>query len=395
MFKLNMQHLKKNQSSINIKKEENKNSGNENQRKGFFEIFRKKDTETGSIEYYRKQVLKKEKKRATVQERRHKLRDYIEKAGLGINPDFLSKIIFNLCIGINLLLSAFLIYHFSTTFGITWQTILAWIFSLWVLVFIILLFVLWAFFYFFVDLRVFKRNLDLEDVLPDYLQLTSSNIKAGMTVDRALWYAVRPRFGVLAKEIEIVAKDTMKGEDLKAALQKFANKYDSMLLKRSVSLLIEGLEAGGEIGELLNKIASNIQENKLMRKEMAANITTYVIFITFATVAAAPLLFALAGTLIKVISSLGSTVGKVANAAASSGLGFSFAGTSINYADFRIFAVVSLVITSFFSATIIAIIKKGDAKSGFKYIPIFILITLTLFFIGDFFFNQLIGVFFK
>jgi len=30
--------------------------------------------------------------------------------------------------------------------------------------------------------------------------------------------------------------------------------------------LINGLEAGGETGELLNKIAVNIQENKIMQK---------------------------------------------------------------------------------------------------------------------------------
>ena len=69
-----------------------------------------------------------------------------------------------------------------------------------------------------------------------------------MTIDKALWYAVRPKFGVLANEIETVAKETMKGEDLKIALQKFADKYDSILLKRSISLLSEGIDAGGEIG---------------------------------------------------------------------------------------------------------------------------------------------------
>ena len=123
-----------------------------------------------------------------------------------------------------------MIYHFSTTFGITWATILLSIITLWILVFIVLLFLLWVLFYIIIDLKIFKRKVDIEDVLADYLQLTASNIRAGMTIDRALWYAVRPRFGVLANEIETVAKETMRGEDLKTALQKFADKYDSILL---------------------------------------------------------------------------------------------------------------------------------------------------------------------
>ena len=355
---------------------------------------KKVEKEESIIEYYKKQVKKQEKKRISSQERKHKLRFYLEKSGLGLNLEYLSKAIFNLCVLINLVISAFLIYHFSVTLGITWTTILLSIASLWVLVFIVLLFVLWVLFYIVVDLKIFKRKIDIEDVLPDYLQLTASNIKAGMTVDRALWYAVRPRFGVLANEIETVAKETMRGEDLKAALQKFADKYDSVLLKRSISLLIEGIEAGGEIGDLLNKIALNIQETKLMRREMAANVTTYVIFISFATVAAAPVLFALSGILIKVITNLGSSLGDVGTASSSAGFAISFSGTGINYNDFKIFAVISLIITSFFSSVIIATIKMGSAKLGFKYIPVFIVVTVTLFFIAENILGKMIGLFF-
>ena len=355
-------------------------------------FFKKKgiEGEKRGIEYYKKEIKKQEKKRVRVLERRHKLKFYLERAGLGITPESLSKKLFNATVLINLGISAFLIYHFSVTFGITWTTILFSIVTLWILVFIILIFILWVFFYIFVDLKIFKRKVTIEDVLPDFLQLTASNIKAGMTIDRALWYAVRPRFGVLAKEIETVAKETMRGEELKIALQKFADKYDSVLLKRSLSLLIEGLEAGGEIGNLLNKIAIHIQENKIMRKEMAANVTTYVIFISVASIAAAPVLFALSGVLIQVISSLGSTLGGASSAATAS-FGISFGGTGIKLNDFRIFAVVSLITTSFFSAMIVATIKSGNAKLGLRNIPMFMVITVALFFIADKVLGKLVG----
>ncbi|MBI2523503.1 type II secretion system F family protein [Candidatus Woesearchaeota archaeon] len=360
-----------------------------------FSLFRKKETikEEGTIEHYKKQVKTQQRRRETIQERRHKLLNYIERAGLGVPKQTLSKTIFNICVLINLAISIFLIYHFSVTLGITWTTILLSIATLWMLVFAVILFALWVIFYIAVDLKIFKRKVDIEEVLPDYLQLTASNIKAGMTIDRALWYAVRPRFGVLAKEIEIVAKETMRGEDLKTALRKFADKYDSVLLKRSISLLIEGIEAGGEIGDLLNKIAVNVQENKLMRKEMSANITTYIIFITFSTIVAAPVLFALAGTLIQVISNLGSTLNDAGFSAATSGFSIGFSGSGIDYNDFRIFAIVSLIITSFFSAIIISTIKSGNAKSGFRFIPIFIVVTVTLFLIANKVLGKLMGVF--
>jgi len=334
------------------------------------------------FEYLKRKEKNQQEKKALIQERKQQLRFYLEKAGMDIDPSELSKKIFNINVFINLTISAALIYHFFTTSGITWTTIFVSLASLWVLVFFVLLYVLWALFYLAVDLKIYRRRLDLEDVLPDYLLLTASNIKAGMTIDRALWYAVRPKFGVLAKEIEIVAKETMRGEDLKTALQKFADKYDSILLKRTISLLIEGTEAGGEIGGMLNKIAINIQENKIMKKEMAANVTTYVIFIAFATVLAAPVLFALSGVLIKVITNIGGLVGSTSGAA-DAGLSITFSGSGIRFIDFKIFAIVSLIITSFFSSMIIATIKKGNVKAGFRYIPIFVVSTVILFLIVD------------
>jgi pilus assembly protein TadC len=387
LFKRKIGNEKKSELPLNNQEEENKKP------KFLLRIFKRKKVE-GRIEHFKKKAKKREKILAEAHERRHKLKFYLERAGLGFNPESLPRKFFNVCVFVNLGISAFLIYHFSVTFGITWATILMSIVTLWILIFVVMLFLMWVLFYIAVDLKIFKRKVDIEDVLPDFLQLTASNIKAGMTIDRALWYAVRPRFGVLAREIETVAKETMKGDDLRDALQKFADKYDSVLLKRSISLLIEGIDAGGEIGELLNKIAINIQENKIMRREMAANVTTYVIFISFATVAAAPVLSALAGLLIRVISNLGTSLGGVSSAAASTGFGISFSGSGIEYSDFRIFVIISLMITSFFSSIIIATIQKGSAKYGFKYIPIFMITTISLFLIADRLLGGLLGVFF-
>jgi len=249
-------------------------------------------------------------------------------------------------------------------------------------------------FYIAVDLKIFRRKVDIEEVLPDFLQLTASNINAGMTIDKALWYAVRPRFGVLAKEIEVVAKETMGGVDLKVALERFASRYDSLILKRAISMINEGVEAGGKIGDLLNRVAANIQEQKSLMKEMSANVTTYVIFITFATVAAAPLLFALSGVLIEVVQNLGSALGGTTNVASSVGIALSFSGTGVSQTDFRIFATVSLVITSFFSAMMVSTIKKGNVKSGIRYIPVFIAISLALYFISQKMAGKLLGLFF-
>lgn len=360
-------------------------------------IFRKKagaEQPEKRIDFFKKKYEKERKKKATSQERKQRIKEYIERAGIEIDTRRLFKIFFNIAIVVNLLISGYLIYYFSVTYGITWSTVVASIVVLWVFVFVLLIFALWIIFYIAVDLKIFRRKIDIEEVLPDFLQLTASNINAGMTIDRALWFAVRPRFGVLAKEIESIAKETMGGVDLKTALDKFASRYDSPVLKRSINMINEGIEAGGEIGELLNRIAINIQEQKAMLKEMSANVTTYVIFITFATVVAAPGLFALSGVLIEVVQNLGSVLGGTTNAASSAGIALSFSGTGVSQSDFRTFAVVSLIITSLFSAMMISTIKRGNIKSGVKYIPIFIAVSLAIYIIAQSVAGKLLGLFF-
>lgn len=322
---------------------------------------------------------KKEKEKKRLQRKRHKLSYFLTKAGIFVDARKVSKRVFNIAIALNIMISAYLIYYFSTNMGYQLTYIILIIVGLWIFAFAVILFVLWMLLYVILDFKMMKRRLELEAVLPDFLQLTAANIKAGMPVDQALWYAVRPRFGILANEIELVAKETMSGEELDDALRKFSEKYDSTTLRRAISLIIEGIRAGGEIAELVMKISSDIQETKIMKKEMAASVTTYVIFIGFATVLASPFLFGLAGQLISIVKDLAGSMDM--SSVAGSQLGISITGGGLKLQDFKIFSVVMLTVTSFFSAAIISTIQKGNIKEGIKFIPIFIITTLALYFI--------------
>ena len=335
-----------------------------------------------------RKLQKQRKKKLMIEHRRNRLRYYSQKAGFVLEFHKISKIIFNLCVFLNLIISFYLIYRFSTDlkYGVLYVSFV--MFFVWVVLFVTLLLMLWLMFYLIIDLRIFKRRVGVEEVLADFLQLTSANIRAGMPIDRALWYAVRPQFGVLASEIEMVAKETMGGEDLEEALERFAGKYDSIMLKRSINLLVEGIAAGGEIGGLLNKIAIDIQESKIMKKELSANVTTYVIFISFATIVAAPLLFALSSHLLFIVSNLMLKL-DVPSGITSFAINLSGAGMSIK--DFRIFAITCLIITSYFSSVIVATIKKGEIKAGIKYIPMFIISTVGLFLIFSVVIGKLFG----
>lgn len=303
----------------------------------------------------------------------------LEKAGISSTVDNVSERLFKVAVIFNTFISLFLIYFYAAKgYGLTY--ILVTVVFVWTLLFAVLFLFLWLIFYLFIDVKIYQRKIGIESVFPDFLQLTSANIRAGMPIDQALWHAIRPNFGVLAKEMEDVAKQTMSGTDLEKALQNFGEKYESLLIKRSISLLIEGLNAGGEIGELLDRIATNIQESRMMQKEMAASVTTYAIFISVAAIAAAPFLLALSSQLLVIIQNIISTIDIPSTG---SQFAISFSEVSVKSSDFKIFAVLTLTITSILSSSIVSVIRKGTVKAGVKYIFMFVFTSVLLFFILD------------
>lgn len=245
------------------------------------------------------------------------------------------------------------------------------------------IFIVFAFFFYgYVTYKKVKRRNEIENVLADYLELVAANIGAGMTIDQALWYAIRDNFGVLAEEMETVAKKIMAGADIDKALYEFTERYDSEILKKSFILLVESMESGGEVATLTNKIAWSVKENQIMKKEIAGNVTMYTIFIGFAALIAAPLLYSLSHRIIIVMSEL---TGKIdlssAVSSVSTKLPIQTIGQGITATDFKIFAFIMLFITSLFSGMIISVVKKGSIKEGLKNIPIYAIVSMLLFLI--------------
>ncbi|RME31243.1 hypothetical protein D6789_03365, partial [Candidatus Woesearchaeota archaeon] len=156
-------------------------------------------------------------KRRSVLHARRQLEAFLMKAGLEVTPKQVYKGIFFATL-ITVGLFTALTYIYGAIQGASPKNLLIFYSALWLVAFwAVYLFFLMAV-YVYLDLRMYRRTQQLEEVLPDFLQLASANISAGMPVDRALWLAVRPNFGVLAKEIEEVARATLAGEELEQSL---------------------------------------------------------------------------------------------------------------------------------------------------------------------------------
>ncbi|MFH0737290.1 MAG: type II secretion system F family protein [Candidatus Micrarchaeota archaeon] len=216
-----------------------------------------------------------------------------------------------------------------------------------------------------------RRN-KLEATLPDFLTLVASNIKAGMSLDQAMWYSAKPEFGPLTTEVRSIIKSSFSGESLESTLDKLGSRFDSKVFKRTILLLKQATATGGELTNVLERTSDDVRGSIIMKKEIAASLVLYEIFVLFAAVVGAPFLFAVASKLIGVFEKLGPQVGDISTGSGSS-IGLlstvKSIGPAISSSDFFWFSIPTIFVTAMISSFIVSIIKTGSKSQGMKYFP--------------------------
>ncbi|MEK6934664.1 MAG: type II secretion system F family protein [Nanoarchaeota archaeon] len=270
---------------------------------------------------------------------------------------------------------------FSLLLSLALSFIIAFLFKFNLLItFIIILIIIQLAFYFGLSLKADANAKFVETVLPDALQLMTSNLRAGLTTDRALILSARPEFGPLSYEINEAGKKITLGKDLGTALEEMAGHFKSTIFKKTIILIVSGLKSGGELTELLDQTSINLRREKLLEEKIKTNVLMYVIFIFIAIGFGAPILFGLSSFLVEIMQTNLAQI----NVPETTSLPLSFSQVVIQPSFILTFVIVSLITTSILGSLVLGLIGKGSEKAGLRYIPILSSLTLTVFFITRF-----------
>ena len=247
-------------------------------------------------------------------------------------------------------------------------------------------------FYIMIQMSIDSKAKFVERVLPDALQLMSSNIRAGLTTDKALLMAARPEFGPLSEEIKRIGRETMTGRSLASALLKTTERIRSDSLEKTMDLIVSSLRSGGKLADLLDQISDDLRDQQMMQSEIAASVLMYVIFIFIAVGMGAPLLFAMSSFLVKLlIGNMQAISEGMPEDMEMAGAPISMTDISLDPAFIGMYAIISLCTSSFFGALIIGLILHGSAKSGIKFIFILLGLSIGLFFLGGYILDLTLG----
>ncbi|HLC78575.1 MAG TPA: type II secretion system F family protein [Candidatus Nanoarchaeia archaeon] len=217
----------------------------------------------------------------------------------------------------------------------------------------------------------------MEDIFPDVISLMASNLRSGITIDRAFLLAARPEFDPLDQEILKTGKEISTGQDIVLSLKKMAERISSEKISKVINLIISGLKAGGNISELLDQTSRNMKEKDIIEKKTRSTILMYVIFIFFAVGVGAPILFGLSTVLVEIVLNMTSKLPDLSGYQSNLPFSFTKIGISVNFVIY--FSLLFITVTDFISCFVIGLVNKGEGKAGLKLFLPLLVMSLSLF----------------
>jgi flagellar protein FlaJ len=123
----------------------------------------------------------------------------------------------------------------------------------------------------------------LEERLADFLRDLAEASRSGQTLHEAIITASGGEYGELLPEIKKMARQISWGVSATEALNKFADRVRTPLVKRAVTLINEASAAGGDVSRVLEAAANDTKEIQMLQRERKIQMSLYVavIFVSF------------------------------------------------------------------------------------------------------------------
>jgi archaeal flagellar protein FlaJ len=227
------------------------------------------------------------------------------------------------------------------------------------------------------QLKAAARVKKIEAVFPDFLQLMSSNLHAGITIDRAMLLSAREEFAPLDKEILKAGRDIATGKEIRTALLDMSKRIKSPKISKTIKLILSGISAGGNVATLLEETSTSMKNSDFMEKKATSNVLMYIIFIFLAVSIGSPGLFGLSNLLVDVLTTILSGLPEIEN----SNMPITLSAINISTTFIFYFSIVFIIALDVMASLVLGLVSKGKEKEGLKYFPALLGISLSIFFI--------------
>jgi tight adherence protein C len=124
-----------------------------------------------------------------------------------------------------------------------------------------------------------RRKLETRRALPDFLDLLGTTTEAGIALNQAIAFAAEGLKGTLGDELRSALEDVRLGRSRAEALTAMAQRLREPELTTVVTALIQSERVGASIGGVIDELAVDSRDRRMMRaEEVAAQLGNKLIF---------------------------------------------------------------------------------------------------------------------
>lgn len=269
------------------------------------------------------------------------------------NLKFKNEYLIGICIGIIILIFDFYLFvDFNT------GKILRWFWS----GLVIAINVGWA--QFWVDfMKENTRQQDIELKFLEFIRNLVENVRSGVSIPRSIIQVSNEDYGALTPHIKKLTNQIQWGIPIHQAFTTFANDTGNKVIKRSMSIVIEAEESGGDIDDVLESVSESVVAVKKMKEERRASAYTqivqgYIIFAVFIGIMLVlvlwlfPKLMEMSGSMQTGLSGMGGMGGMIGK------------GENISQQELGKLFLVLILVQGFFAGIMIGKFSEGTLKQG-------------------------------
>ena len=123
------------------------------------------------------------------------------------------------------------------------------------------------------------RKLAVQRALPDFLDMVSTTVQAGLSVNAALTYAVHAVPGPLGDEVKEALSQMRLGRSRIDALKAMTQRVNQPQLTTTVTAITQAERLGSNLSGVLDELAEDVRNHRIMLvEEMAAKLPIKMIF---------------------------------------------------------------------------------------------------------------------
>lgn len=124
-----------------------------------------------------------------------------------------------------------------------------------------------------------RRIQKIDAIFPDFVRDLAESRRAGMTFTKAILFSSKGEYGILTPEIKKISQQISWGGSVTDALEAFAQRVNTKSIRRTITLIIEASNSGGNVADVLDVAAKDAREIKMLEAERRTNMASYVIVI--------------------------------------------------------------------------------------------------------------------